>query len=338
MWQLGKLRTASSFGRVKHDSDSGSLSRKGTGALPGILSQSVRFGFVIMTKVRPFRWFRSSKPRAERRAPNSTRRASNVALFLLLVTTGVWAPNVGLAGSAINVELFGGLSNSVYVGPGSVTIDYSYRLMLGAIRHPVTGNEDDVQASNIFIYDSSDQVIGNVPIVPDIWNDEGSGSATWNNPTGQYIKLSGDVAIFNVGFYEWLYLPAGQSVATGGDTPPGGPVTSGGSAQTTPTPPRTAVSGSSTNIHAVIISGLSDPAKVIVSPNVSVTGGIVALGKGGAMADGSSTWSPGLRILPDYELLTGAKIPPVTPNIIDVRIVRQQVIAEFPSPSDQAGQ
>jgi len=37
-----------------------------------------------------------------------------------------------------------------------------------------------------------------------------------------------------------------------------------------------------------------------------------------------------MRILPDYHLLTGIKIPPVTPNIIDVRILRLQVTAEFP--------
>jgi hypothetical protein len=44
-----------------------------------------------------------------------------------------------------------------------------------------------------------------------------------------------------------------------------------------------------------------------------------------------------LRILPDYELLTGTKIPPVTPNIIDVRIVRQQVQADFPSAGQRSG-
>jgi hypothetical protein len=34
-------------------------------------------------------------------------------------------------------------------------------------------------------------------------------------------------------------------------------------------------------------------------------------------------------------LLSGEKIPPVTPNIIDVRIVRQEVAAGFPSASPQ---
>jgi hypothetical protein len=86
-----------------------------------------------------------------------------------------------------------------------------------------------------------------------------------------------------------------------------------------------------------IISGLSDPAKVIASSNVTLTGGIVALGKVNDSASLSSSWSPGLRILPDYDLLIGNKIPPVTPNIIDVRIVRQQVVADFPSVSQKTG-
>ncbi|HEX4200800.1 MAG TPA: hypothetical protein VHY59_04725, partial [Chthoniobacterales bacterium] len=67
--------------------------------------------------------------------------------------------------------------------------------------------------------------------------------------------------------------------------------------------------------------------------NVTLTGGIVALGKNGSAAPNPSTWSPGLKLIPDYALLTGEKIPPVTPNIIDVRIVRQDVTADFPSPS-----
>jgi len=55
--------------------------------------------------------------------------------------------------------------------------------------------------------------------------------------------------------------------------------------------------------------------------------------KNGSTSSTSSAWSPGLKIIPDYALLTGEKIPPVTPNIIDVRIVRQHVSADLPSPS-----
>jgi hypothetical protein len=68
-----------------------------------------------------------------------------------------------------------------------------------------------------------------------------------------------------------------------------------------------------------------------------LTGGLVALGKANADGGTMSSWSPGLRILPDYELLMGTKIPPVTPNIIDVRIVRQQVQADFPSAGQHSG-
>ena len=103
----------------------------------------------------------------------------------------------------------------------------------------------------------------------------------------------------------------------------------------TPVPPGGSRANTSSNIHAVIISGLSDPAKVISSPNVTVTGGIVALGRNASLPSSSSAWSPGLRIVPDYALLTGEKIPPVTPNILDVRIVRQEVTADFPSSSPQ---
>ena len=109
--------------------------------------------------------------------------------------------------------------------------------------------------------------------------------------------------------------------------PPPGPST------TNLPPPPSAPGGRPSNIHAVIVSGLSDPAKVIASPDVILTGDIVALGKNGSPSSTMSAWSPGLKIIPDYALLTGEKIPPVTPNIIDVRIVRQEVTAGFPSPS-----
>jgi hypothetical protein len=100
-----------------------------------------------------------------------------------------------------------------------------------------------------------------------------------------------------------------------------------------PPPSAPPVVNASANIHAVIISALADPAKVIVSPNVTLTGGIVALGRNATASAAQSAWSSGLKIIPDYALLTGEKIPPITPNIIDVRIVRQDVTADFPSPS-----
>src|SRR5215469_743142 len=112
-------------------------------------------------------------------------------------------------------------------------------------------------------------------------------------------------------------------------TQPSGPATT----SNLPPQPPSAPAGAPANIHAVIVSGLSDPAKVVASSNVTLTGGIVALGKNGSPPSTSSAWSPGLKIIPDNALLTGQKIPPVTPNIIDLRIVRQEVTAGFPSPS-----
>jgi hypothetical protein len=89
----------------------------------------------------------------------------------------------------------------------------------------------------------------------------------------------------------------------------------------------------STNIHAVIISGRSGPTKIVTSQNVTLTGGVVALGKDPAPPATPSSWTAGLRILPDEALLTGTKIPPVTPNIIDVRIMSHEVVGDLVIPS-----
>jgi hypothetical protein len=140
-------------------------------------------------------------------------------------------------------------------------------------------------------------------------------SRSVNNVYGEYVNTM--LVPTNV----QVSLPPFQSNSVSG-SPPGQPVRSGG-----------LVSNTSSKIHAVIISGLPDPAKVIVSPNVTLTGGIIALGKNASPPLNPSGWTPGLRIVPDYGLLTGEKIPPVTPNILDVRIVRQEVTADFPSTS-----
>jgi hypothetical protein len=189
----------------------------------------------------------------------------------------------------------------------------------------------------LLVFSNSGDLLATFPIVGGpAFQHEGSGTLTWSNPADQFIKLSGEIYSEGYGnnFFEWWYLPGRPSVATGGDspTPPAG--------GTQPQPPQTTSlppNAGQTNIHAVIISGLSDPAKVIAFPNVTLTGGLVALGKASAAGGALSTWSSGLRILPDYGLLTGIKIPPVTPNIIDVRIVRQQVQAGFPSPGQHLG-
>jgi len=147
-------------------------------------------------------------------------------------------------------------------------------------------------------------------------------SSTPAQSFAQFVEFQGGTGAFIKGFVTKFSSDAPPV------TQPSGPSTTSNAA-----PPPSAPGGVPSNIHAVIVSGLSDPAKVIVSSNVTLTGGIVALGKNSSPQSGSSPWSPGLKIIPDYALLTGEKIPPVTPNIIDVRVVRQEVSADFPSSS-----
>jgi hypothetical protein len=263
-------------------------------------------------------------------------RGISLILSALLLWCGLLASPV-TAGNPITVQLRGGLSNPIYVDAGTVTINFSALLVYGGAREPWSG-----EAANVLVYASGDSLVTlPIPNAIQIYNDRGgSGTVTWNNPVAQYIQIGGNIYINgddgvggNLPFY-WFYLPEGPSVASGGDTPPGRGNTVTTQSPTSPaSPPVTPTVSSS--IHAVIISGLSDPAKVIASANVTLTGGIVALGKVNTSSTPSSAWSPGLRILPDYDLLTGTKIPPVTPNILDVRIVRQQVSADFPSASQK---
>ena len=78
-------------------------------------------------------------------------------------------------------------------------------------------------------------------------------------------------------------------------------------------------------INAVIASGASSPWGVVQRGpgvrNITVRGGIIALGKTPLPSEpppGSP--QPGwLRVEPDPRLLNGSVIPPVVPNIIDIR-------------------
>jgi hypothetical protein len=260
-------------------------------------------------------------------------------LAALLLCAGLLASRA-TAGNAVTVQLRGGLSNPIYVDAGTVTINFSAMLQYGGVREPWSG-----EAANVLVYNTSGDSLTTLPIpnAIQIYNDRGgSGTVTWNNPVAQFIQIGGNIYINgddgaggNLPFY-WFYLPGGRSVASGGDIPPGGGNGVTTQNPTSPPSPPVAPTGAS-SIHAVIISGLSDPAKVIASPNVTLTGGIVALGKAGDSSSVPSSWSVGMRILPDYDLLTGTKIPPVTPNIIDVRIIRQQVGADFPSAPNEIG-
>jgi hypothetical protein len=168
-----------------------------------------------------------------------------------------------------------------------------------------------------------------------------NGTFSFYNPIAQVVAMSGSgTYVRNLRDDGNLYQHFEEWSVENGRTVFLGITTSGGSAEVTPpvtTTGRNPPPAAGSNIHAVIISGLSDPAKVIVSPNVTLTGGVIALGKDPTPPATPAAWSPGLWIVPDYALLTGEKIPPVTPNILDVRIVRQEVTADFPSSSPQPG-
>jgi hypothetical protein len=100
-------------------------------------------------------------------------------------------------------------------------------------------------------------------------------------------------------------------------TPP--PTTAPPAAVAPPRPPE---------IHAVIISGQSDPTKILRG-NVHLVGGLIALGR---QPGTPGTWDPGVTITPDSELITGQKVPPITPNLFDVRITRYEISATLDAP------
>jgi hypothetical protein len=78
-------------------------------------------------------------------------------------------------------------------------------------------------------------------------------------------------------------------------------------------------------IDAVIVSAAQSPWDAVErAPGVgtiTVIGGIVALGKTPMPGEisGGGPQPPWLRVIPDLALLNGSKIPPVVPNVIDLR-------------------
>ena len=101
----------------------------------------------------------------------------------------------------------------------------------------------------------------------------------------------------------------------------------GGQGGATPTAPV------DVGINAVIVSGAQSPwdaiGKVPGVGTVTVTGGIVALGTTPLPGEppGGGPQPPWLRLVPDLNLLDGSVIPPIVPNVIDVRITRYSIEA-----------
>ena len=66
--------------------------------------------------------------------------------------------------------------------------------------------------------------------------------------------------------------------------------------------------------------------------NVTVVGGIIALGQtplpGEVLVPGGRAPPRWLRLIPDLDLESGKRFPPVVPNIIDVRILYFPVEAQ----------
>jgi hypothetical protein len=99
-----------------------------------------------------------------------------------------------------------------------------------------------------------------------------------------------------------------------------------------PVPGFSAPRTSDVGINAVIVSGAATPWKAIGKgpgvQNVTVIGGIVAMGENGLVeppfgtevgaADGPPAW---LKIKPDLRYLNGSVFPPVVPNVIDIRTI-----------------
>ena len=91
-------------------------------------------------------------------------------------------------------------------------------------------------------------------------------------------------------------------------------------------------------INAVIVSAAQSPWDAIRKApgvrNVIVTGGIIALGKTPIAGEipGGGPQPAWLRVIPDLRLLDGSAIPPVVPNVIDIRIMNCPIkVIEDPS-------
>jgi hypothetical protein len=135
-------------------------------------------------------------------------------------------------------------------------------------------------------------------------------------------------------------LPTDRELGPGGNPVPAGPEEAGTFSPGPPTPQSEPAPGIPSarraQIHAVIVSNLSDPSQVL-SGNVNLTGGIIALGPP-TPSQKPGRWDPNVQITPDPDLLNGSKIPPLVPNVIDVRITHYEVTATIESQGSVSGQ
>ena len=118
---------------------------------------------------------------------------------------------------------------------------------------------------------------------------------------------------------EDLPIPEESAAFGPGLAAPGSGVTTVPPGGLTPAQPVNAV------IRAVIVTAAQSPWDAIQRApgvgTVTVIGGIIALGKTPLPGEipGGGPEPAWLRVIPDLDLLNGSKIPPVVPNIIDIR-------------------
>ncbi len=263
--------------------------------------------------------------------------ATRLLLSLIFVAATIFRAE---AGAPISFTGYKNPSIPIFSKAGPTTISYQLYDEYTGIHKPGAGPTEEGFVG-IVIWDSNSNLLYKYSVTPLPGAFGGdlspgvpfriaTGSFQFSNPSNQNLIIEEQVwysrpleSLAGFPSQEWSSA-AGQSLVSGGDSP-GGTAGSGGGG-----PGRSAATG----IHAVIISGRSDPAKIVTSQNVTLTGGVVALGKDPSPPPTPATpWSKGLRILPDQALLTGAKIPPLTPNIIDVRIAKHEVVGDLVAPS-----
>jgi hypothetical protein len=260
---------------------------------------------------------------------------ASLRLFFSLVFVGATVFHAE-AGAPINFVGYKSPSAPIFSKAGPTVINYKLFEQYTGIHKPGGGLTDegfvviiirDLNNNVLYSYEiqSTTDVLGTSQ-GPHLLTE---GSFQFTNPSNQSLIIEEQIwwtrpleGLAGFPSQEWSSA-SGKSFVSGGDRRPIG----------TPTPIVTPPPTTGTNIHAVIISGRSDPARIVTSPNVTVTGGVVALGKDLPPARPTTQWSAGLRIVPDEPLLTGIKIPPITPNIIDVRIVSHEVTGDLSAPT-----